>query len=36
MVMDWHELKTISESYNIEKPDGGWDDAIDLILDAEG
>lgn len=33
----WRKVKAIAESFEppITKPEGGWDDAIQLILDAE-
>lgn len=33
--MDWRQLKTIAEGLDIEKPEGGWDESIDLILEVE-
>ena len=32
---NWSPIKAIAESYGIDKPDGGWEDAIPLIVDAE-
>ena len=35
--LDWREIKAIAESFEppIEKPDGGWDEAISLIVERE-
>jgi hypothetical protein len=32
----WQGIKAIADKLNISKPAGGWDEAIPLILDAEG
>lgn len=31
----WRQIKQIAEAYDISKPEGGWDDAIPLILNIE-
>lgn len=33
--LDWREIKEIAESFAITKPEGGWLDAIPLILIAQ-
>lgn len=33
--MSWQSVKAIAESLGIQKPEGGWDESIPLILDAE-
>lgn len=32
----WRAIKAIADQYGIERPENGWDDAIPLILKAEG
>ena len=34
--MNWRELKSVAESLGIEKPEGGWESAIDQIIEKEG
>lgn len=33
--MPWQAIKSIAEPLGIAKPEGGWDEAIPLILEAE-
>ena len=32
---NWRSVKRIAQELDIEKPDGGWDEAIPMILDKE-